>query len=168
MLSVHPLYGLIPNPYLTKGDFSQDMKFEALLDNLKKIELAFKEPRDWSINFFINEFLTSKENAREILKAFQEGIYNYEKSNDYKIQEEPRVQPRRIPRHISDFANKIICLEKAYSNSSFMIRSSIRNGLSLEKANFLREAFEELVKEENNNYIKTVNNIYQMLPVWKG
>ena len=69
---------------------------------------------------------------------------------------------------MSDFANRIICLENAYSGSISRIRRSSKDRLTIEKANFLREAFEELAKEETNSYIKVVNNVYRMLPVWLG
>lgn len=165
MLTVHPLYGQIPSPCISREDISQDMNFETLLDRLKNHnEELFEKPSKWEIYFFIDKFLTSKENAREILKASQEGFYKSKNSNNYKIQEDPR----KISSHISDFTNKIICLEKAYSNSIFIIRSSSKDRLIIEKTNFLREAFEELMKEENNNYTKVVNDIYRMSSVWLG
>ncbi len=163
----HPLYGRIPYLYITQTDIPkdmQDMKFETLLERLKNCERLFEKPDCWEIDFFIDKFLISKKNAYEILKAFQEGLYKGKNSSNYKVQEDYG----KTERHISDFANKVICLEKAYSDSIFRIRSSTRDRLTLEKANFLREAFEELVKEETNSYIKTTNNIYKMLPVWLG
>ena len=165
MLTIHPLYGVIPSPYISQEDISQDMNFEILLDHLKKQDLLIAEERlNWDVDFFIDKFLTSKENAREILKAYQEGFYKSKNSSNYTIREDPR----KVHRHMSDFANRIICLENAYSGSIFRIRRSSKDRLTIEKANFLREALEELVKEETNSYIKVVNNIYNMLPVWLG
>ena len=164
MLTVHPLYGVIPNPYISQEDISQDVDFETLLEHLKKPAQLLEGQLNWEIDFFVDKFLTSKENTREILKAYQEGFYKNKNSSNYTIQEDPK----KVHRHMSDFANRMISLEKAYSGSISRIRRSAKNRLTIEKANFLREAFEELAKEETNSYIKVVNDIYRMLPIWQG
>ena len=169
-----PITPVSVSPTITshQNSISDDISFEVFLDHLKNFEKLF-EIADWhKINFFIDKFLTSKENAREIFKAYQEGLYKNSISVNYKFQDNGTING--IPKPIYEFTNRLICLNKAYSNSTFGIRSSVRTSspvskrLTIEKANFLREAFEELVKEETNAYIKVVNEQERMFPIWLG